>query len=257
VPYLAGGGNGGGGPVPGVAFAMLKKGKQGRTETRTLVVPTETGLAQGFAAGEALRRAEKEVIKGVVLQYARDNDAREAAQEEAERLFRLQQKWAAASGGAGGGAGGGGGGGGYGGSGGHRGGKGFAGSFAAGVPGTVGYAQAQMMAALQGQASSNYAASGHAPKVSLASPQSLQMGGGPAPGGKGKGHAQAAPRPSPANQRSADDAADDDDGQGGDQSGDRGGRGDYSRGMGGYGGGRGGSGRGGPGRGGGSGRGLW
>lgn len=69
----------------GVQFQMLRKGKQGRQETRGLVVPSSTSLASSYTAGQEERAKEKEIIKGVVLQYAREHDEREQ-QEEEERF---------------------------------------------------------------------------------------------------------------------------------------------------------------------------
>jgi len=76
----------------GVKFQMLRKGKQGREETRSLIVPTTTSLASSYTAGQEERAKEKALIKGVVLQYARDNDEREQLEEEArfnQRTFVL------------------------------------------------------------------------------------------------------------------------------------------------------------------------
>ena len=104
---------------PTVQFAVLKKGKQGRTETRSVFVPAESGLATTFAAGQAAIAAEKAIIKGVVLQYARDSAEREAAEEDEARARAAQGvRWSGGKGGSfgagrggGGGKGGGGGGG--------------------------------------------------------------------------------------------------------------------------------------------------
>lgn len=75
----------GNGMGTGVQFQMLRKGKQGRQETRSLVVPSSTSLASSYTAGQEERAKEKEIIKGVVLQYAREHDEREQ-QEEEERF---------------------------------------------------------------------------------------------------------------------------------------------------------------------------
>jgi len=66
----------------GVRFQMLRKGKQGREEARSLLVPSSTSLASSYTAGVEERAKEKDIIKGVVLQYERDNEAREIAEEE-------------------------------------------------------------------------------------------------------------------------------------------------------------------------------
>ena len=75
--------SGGSGSAGAVKFSMLKRGKQGRTETRSLFVPTETTLATTYLDGQEEIAKDKELIKGMVLQYARANAEREAAEEEA------------------------------------------------------------------------------------------------------------------------------------------------------------------------------
>lgn len=76
----------------GVKFQMLRKGKQGRQEIKSLVVPSSTSLASSYTAGQEERAKEKELIKGVVLQYGREHDAREQLEEEEkfrQRTFML------------------------------------------------------------------------------------------------------------------------------------------------------------------------
>jgi regulator of nonsense transcripts 2 len=53
----------------GVTFQLLKKGSKGRVETRDLVVPADTNLAQAATKHDDVAARERHVIKQRVLQY--------------------------------------------------------------------------------------------------------------------------------------------------------------------------------------------